>query len=1101
MARRQADLFLRQVRSVVAAETGQARDRELIERFVSVHDGAAIDALIQRHGPMVLRVCQAVLRDVHAAEDAFQATFLVLVRKAGAIRKQQSVASWLYKVAYRVALRASAVAAKRREREMQAPVRPTEDPLNDITWRELQAVFAEEVQRLAEKHRAPVVLCCLEGRTRDEAAQQLGWSVSVLKGRLERGRELLRGRLVQRGVALSTALGATLLSEGALRAAVPSALAENAVRAALVFSVGPGTAAGAVSAEVRALVHGVTRAMTLTKLKIAAACLVVTGLLLAGAGAAAHQILTNAQPVVRDNDNPRAENAAPARPRVDRNGDPLPAGAVARLGTNRFRHMHTISSLAYSGDGTRLLSGSWDGTVRYWDAATGVEIHRFKAPENGFSSVALSPDGKLLAAGNMGKTLFFWDAATGKEIRKLENLENTVFGLRFAPDSNTLAGVSGGILHVWDAADGKELHRLELGAKDLRPFTISADLKTFVAGGAGATIHLWDVMAGKEIHSFPGGHTNISCLAMSPDGATIASGGDEKDRTVRLWSRDTGKELHRFGPYAGWVESLAFAPDGKRLAAGDQTGLIRVYDVETGKLLRGHRLHDGCWVRALAFSPDGKVLAAGGTDERAIRFFDSRGEVRLYAGHQNEIIAAVVLSDGKSLLSASKDGLVCTWNLTNGEELHRLQASPKGISAIAMAPDSNTWASVGGDKAVHLADLAKSSEIRQLFGHGGTPDAVAFSGDGLTVASGTWTDHTIRLWDLVSGKEKVRIDLPKPNGHNYGDVPMVFSPDGSVLYSGSGDRANNSIYFWDSATGKELKRIPFNASRLALSPDGKLLATSGWDNRIRLWDTASAKEKMQIVGGAGALAFSRDGRMLAYGGTDGVVHVWEVTAGRERRRFVGHQPGGDERGTFAAGVAALVFTPDSRTVVSGGGDTTLLVWDLLATGSRPGPNDMERLWSDLAGTDAVKAYDAIATLVSAPAESVAFLRGKLQPAVGVDPQRLARLIADLDSNQFDVRERATKELERLDESATPALRKALTDQTPAETRRRLEQILETLDATPSGERLQALRAIETLEHIATVDARQVLEKIAGGVPAARQTQEAKKALERLARRD
>jgi RNA polymerase sigma factor (sigma-70 family) len=1094
------DLLLRHIRGLMTAENAELPDQDFLRRVAAGRDEAAFEVLLQRHGPMVLRVCRNVLRDPHAAEDAFQATFIILFRKASSVRKLRSVGSWLYKVAYRTALRARAAAARRKLREAHGTAPAAADPLDDVTWRELQTILHDELQRLAEKYRAPVVLCCLEGRSRDEAAAQLGWSLGALKGRLERGRELLRARLVRRCVTLSAAVGATLLSEGAANAAVPAALAETTVRAALAFSVGT---AGVVSAEVTTLARGMIRAMFLNRLKVVVASLLVAGIVLAGAGTAAREVLAAKPPAVPQGGTvePQAKDAGQPRPRdpahVDQHGDPLPVGAVERLGTLRFRHMHTIASVGYSQDGKALVSSSWDGTVRLWDAE-GRERWRFTNRKDGFSSVAISPDGAVVAGGDMGRTLFLWDAATGKELGRVEKLENTVFGLRFSPDGKRLAGLSGNTAHVWDVATREERARVVGPKEDLRPFAFSADLKTFAAGDPYHSIRVWDLEAGKEIRRFPSGQKSLMSLALSPDGKTLASGGTEEDRTVRVWDLEAGEERHRFGTFSGWVESVAFSPDGKALAAGEQNGSVHVYDAAAGKELCQFGLRDGTWVRALAFSPDGKTLAASGTDEKSIRFFAAAtGKERYpYGGHQNEVTAAAVTPDGKALLSAGKDGAVCRWDLGTGKEVRRWVVQSGGISAAAVAPDGRTLVTAGG-KALRLWDAETGAELRRFTGLKGTANGIAFSPDGKTLAAGGWEDHVIGLWDVGTVEPRLKITLPKPNGHNYGSLPLVFTRDGKVLISGSADRANTTIYFWDAATGKELRHIDQHASRFALSPDGKTLATASWDKCVHLFDVSTGKETGQIQASAEAVAYAPDGRTLAYGGTDGVVHVWEVAANRERCRFSGHQSGATDHGTFAAGVAALAITPDGRTLISGGGDTTLLLWDVLGVRERAREPAAD-VWADLA--DGAKAGPALGGLIAEPAETVAFLKGRLAPVAPCDPRRVERLIAELDSDDFAIRERATEELKKLREPAAPALRKALAGRPAPEVEQRLKQVLQQLEAGLTPEQLREVRAVEALEHIGTPEARRLLEALAKGAPEARLTREAAASLERLAAR-
>jgi RNA polymerase sigma-70 factor (ECF subfamily) len=232
---------------------------------------------------MVLGVCQRVLHDPHDAEDAFQATFLVLARNAGSIAKRDSVGSWLYGVAHRTALKARAEAAKRRALERQSGDMANADPMAEIIWRDLRPVLDEELGRLPEKYRAPLVLCYLEGKTNEEAAQQLGWTKGTVSGRLARARDLLRTRLTRRGLALSTGVLVSALTAEAAPAAVPAGLIDSTVKAATLVVAGKVAIAGAVSASVAALAEGVLKAMLLTKLKMV--LVVVLAMLVAGMGA------------------------------------------------------------------------------------------------------------------------------------------------------------------------------------------------------------------------------------------------------------------------------------------------------------------------------------------------------------------------------------------------------------------------------------------------------------------------------------------------------------------------------------------------------------------------------------------------------------------------------------------------------------------------------------------------------------------------------------------------------------------------------------------------------------------------------------------------
>jgi RNA polymerase sigma factor (sigma-70 family) len=251
-------------------------DAELLERFVAEHDQAAFEALLWRHGKMVLRTCRRILHDPAEAEDAFQATFLALARRAGSISKQASVAGWLYRVAYRIALAAREDLLARRAREqalVEAPAAKAIDPAAAAAWQEIRRIIDDEVNRLLEIYRLPLILCYFEGKSNAEAARELGCAVGTIESRLTRARERLRVRLSRRGLGFSAGTLALALAQEGASSAAPSALLDFTSRAAVAFTAGQ--AAAGFSPKVTALTEGVLRTMFLTKLKIASLFLAV----------------------------------------------------------------------------------------------------------------------------------------------------------------------------------------------------------------------------------------------------------------------------------------------------------------------------------------------------------------------------------------------------------------------------------------------------------------------------------------------------------------------------------------------------------------------------------------------------------------------------------------------------------------------------------------------------------------------------------------------------------------------------------------------------------------------------------------------------------
>jgi RNA polymerase sigma factor (sigma-70 family) len=1111
MSHATASALLRQVRGLVAAQAADAApDADLLERFRGGADVTAFGALVRRHGPMVLRVCRRVLGDAHDAEDAFQATFLVLAQKAGAIRKGASVASWLRGVAYRVAGKARARAA--RPRPTCGAAAAQGDTADEVSWREVRAVLDAELGRLPEECRAPLVLCYLEGLTQDEAARRLGWTGRTLRRRLGQGRRLLRVRLERRGLALSAGLAAVLLSEATAPAALPPALADAAVRAAK----------GMIPTHIAALARGAV-GVGCGKVKLAATLLLAAGLL-GGAGAAARQLLAARPPAEDRAEAPLAAEGEARREGTDRYGDPLPPGALLRLGTVRFRHGLGVYSVAYSPDGRRLASTGGDGAVRLWDAATGRLVREVaRRPQREANFAVFSPDGKLLACGGpqdrganiplRSMPVFVHEVATGKLVRRLEGHGAKLCGAAFAPDGRLLASTDeDGDVRLWEVATGKEVRRLKGGGGAL---AFSPDGQLLASGGGktvwdrakprpgGGDVRVWDVASGEERHRLTGDQRKVTAVAFCADGQLLASASE--DRTVRLWDLATGQERRRLvHDVAGrWTESgvqaMAAARRGPLLATGGADGTVRLWDAAAGKELRRLTGHHW-WVVALALSPDGQALASGSWDG-TVRLWDAATgkEVRPSDEHQNSVHAAPS-ADGKFLVTAGHDDTVRVWGRATGRRRLTLRTGSDGVDAFALSPDGKSLATGGGDMAIRVWDLGRGGVVRTLSGHkkdgkDGRIAALAFSPDGKLLASAGSHDKAVLFWDAATGGELRRVTQS-------GVSQVAFSPDGKTLAAGGWD---GTARLWDVAAGKELR--VFRPTRepgareggivdtVAFSPDGALLATAGHDGVIAVWDAATGEERQRLRGHDGvvwSVAFSPDGKLLASGGLDMTVRLWEVATGKEVHRLTGH----------SGWVLSVAFPPDGESLLSGAIDTTALLWSLSPTAGAPRakpltPTDLDQLWADLAGADAPRAYRASWALAEAPAVAVPFLRKRLRPVVLAGAARLRRLVSGLDSDDFATREAATAELTKLGAAAAPALRAALKDNPSPEVRRRAAALLAKLREGPSPEALRRARAVAALERMGTPEARRLLEALAKGAAGDALTEDAHGALERL----
>ncbi len=609
-------------------------------------------------------------------------------------------------------------------------------------------------------------------------------------------------------------------------------------------------------------------------------------------------------------------------------------------------HADRVTSAAFSPDGRRILTASYDRTARIWDAVSGLQLISATGHAERLSAAQFSNDGQQLVTASADGTARIWDATTARQRIALTGHQGPVTAAAFSPDGRRVVTASiDKTARMWNAVTGQPIlvlagHTEQVNFSGFFPL----DNRLLTTSDDG-TARIWSGTTGKELMRLRGHTEYVQSAALSPDGRRTVT--VSFDKSARIWDNATGRQLAQFTNTAPCV-AASYSHRGDRIAVACFDNTARVLSAASGELVDTLSGHTGL-VLSAAYAPDDRRIVTSSSDHTArVWATQPRGEL-LVLNHANRVTSAVFSRDGERVVTSSYDKTLRLWDAASGRQLMQLDAG-QAITSVALSPDGRLLATGSDEKTPQIWDSASGRLIASLQGHTARVNNVEFSPDGTRVVTAS-NDRTVRIWDVASGRQSAQL-----NGHADSTIMAEFSPDGQRVITGSADR---TVRIWDAATARQLMELDGHTdtvNSVQFSPDGQRILTASDDGTARIWDARNGTPILELRGHRGGISnavFAPDGQRIATSSFDRTVRIWDSRSGQLLTVLSGHPDS----------VNDVEFSPDGHRLVTSSDDRTARLWDAATV-----TLETQIAWSEAAQFDPLSAKQRSELGLVAPAD-------------------------------------------------------------------------------------------------------------------------------------